>query len=1553
MLDVMLDPPREVQAVKGQNGRFFRRVATKPTNPSDGDNDLEWVKQTVERHGDVGLKRQLKAGKGFTVRHLLLEADENKNRKDTRAIIGSAINSGEKSLRKLRGGDTLKLSNKTVDGLLDGLTDLLVRSGARPQEFAEEIARVHKGLVMRARDANNLAVKTDDFVKELSNDAPMVRRLGLESAESLAEVYSAIALIMTFWTDDAFLKSVERTSFDPDQVRRQLKLKALQGGSMIDFWSQEPAFNPTTDEGLRGELYPAYKMLGLGINITDVPASTIAELTDTTTNSFIQIKTRAASGAYGTATTLLLPNDIERANKSGMAFSPTVPRAAELNFDLVRSDPPTNTHPDGKPRINDAQEPGFKTGNGAVEVHITPAHPRYLQRDKAGQIVEGGAKVATETAFNIYAVWQGAEGMDEYFLDTSKVPPLDKLRPYLVTRRYSYQRDLHGAFPDIGGSPHPALERILNTPPWEAILRRPEKVKDFNDYQVDTENSRSEESAPDVPDDLYGGADGPTIFSFDLRRGLDAQNTPPSGLINAWDPRAETDYLWSPIKYRGQSDNMDRPQAYRFFVTSVDSFDVESNAMPVKAKDLDTGAAGDEYLFLPTYRTQVGAPDNLSLVFDPAATDKKLTLSWTMEAQPEEYGLRATLKAFEANGHALKATVRFFKRRIVGSNVQDDVIALREQETAGDIYWRGVTGDLLKRGWEPMPGKDIVVDQKAVGGATTVDLDLEYADLGYEYTAGVSIAIPDKAKAFWSAAAERRRMFYLERDQNSDENIVKQSEIIDAPAASTVAMSDVITVPNADLPRGPIAGTPLETMAFAKAVIPLPGIQRDPILARIATMPNSEDEKTLTKSRSGGPFMPARIRTPWLDTGYVLNEGQTASAEGALRRTLDSLRTVLGDRDLDIGDDILHEPRRLLARSFLRFAENAQNPNVDINLSPEVGLHPSIGFRGILRLQWGYIPHIRSTPMQGEAEATAFDIFQAIVPNGEDETRVQARSVLPLEMAPKDSAAVTDHGYAVSVSLDAGSESEQTRLLARLQSGTQPICGLFKPSDEDEMLPFDVTQVSLSGSILNISATPMNGSLGSGSGTVFLFFAVAVTHIVADGLDVPGSETEAIPHSVLLPVPGGESEFGFWYIVPRSGANRRGTHDRRIMVMRELADTIEPSAPDRVDLFPPLDRERVSLNPNNQVHKDFLPSAIDTPEDARSNPRLVLTWAPAEDDNLRVVIYRQEERIDQEDDRQQLRGLNDYIQFENIEAIRSLPEDGILDPALLVALSKPETGWLSGAQVETAPNAKTPDTPFVAAEASLSAHDGLEIDIDNGMAGFIDYRQTEANSLDAMDGNFRYRYQVQFARPLPHSAGKARPENAPSYLFSPVTAWTDWMVPEAPPIKASYALLSVEATPEAFNPEVEFQFEVGPSKALAQILRNRDALEDELDWAYRVVIRRRLSVLSPAEEGTKTVLALKEVGMPLTINPKTPNEVFRVTDTRIERNYEDEELSLHYEIFIQQFALRQTPNGLVEQPVRSHEETPTIVIPKVPIRPPRGLKEAGMEIRRPIRVTIT
>ncbi|CAN0511675.1 unnamed protein product, partial [Scytosiphon promiscuus] len=193
--------------------------------------------------------------------------------------------------------------------------------------------------------------------------------------------------------------------------------------------------------------------------------------------------------------------------------------------------------------------------------------------------------------------------------------------------------------------------------------------------------------------------------------------------------------------------------------------------------------------------------------------------------------------------------------------------------------------------------------------------------------------------------------------------------------------------------------------------------------------------------------------------------------------------------------------------------------------------------------------------------------------------------------------------------------------------------------------------------------------------------------------------------------------------------------------------------------------------------------------------------------------------------------------------------------------------WLSGFQVATAPNAKTPETPMIAAQAGLSAHDGLEIDIENGMAGFIDYRQTVANTLDAMDGNFRYRYQVQFARPLPQPAKAIALENAPRYLFSPVTAWTDWMVPEAPPIEASYALLNVEATPEAFNPEVEFQFEVGPSTALAQILRNREALEDKLDWEYRIVIRRRLSVLSPTEEGTEAVLEFKEVGAPLTINP--------------------------------------------------------------------------------------
>lgn len=179
------------------------------------------------------------------------------------------------------------------------------------------------------------------------------------------------------------------------------------------------------------------------------------------------------------------------------------------------------------------------------------------------------------------------------------------------------------------------------------------------------------------------------------------------------------------------------------------------------------------------------------------------------------------------------------------------------------------------------------------------------------------------------------------------------------------------------------------------------------------------------------------------------------------------------------------------------------------------------------------------------------------------------------------------------------------------------------------------------------------------------------------------------------------------------------------------------------------------------------------------------------------------------------------------------------------------------------------------------------------------------------------------------------------------------MVPETPPIEAKLRGTETDTIPDAFNPHVAFSFKISDASwAGARALRRKSAFVEELDWEYRIVIRRKLHVLSPSESGSELVENHKEVGLALTINPKNSEDEFIVSDTRIERNYAEEDLLLDYDVYIQQFAIRGTPGNFVEQPVRSHEEIPTLAIRGLELPAPNSPSQSVMEIRRTVKVEI-
>lgn len=1491
MLYAMIDAPREKVPVPGQT-ELFQRVAGKPTS-GVAEGDIEEVPQP-----DGGTKRQLKPGKGMGVLHLLDEADPDNNRQLAESIIQQRLRSLTGSISEEPLFAALANNGKAQLRFSERLAGYLVTTGLKPAESRAPIIDLYQSLASMAQAELYFVGSTNSFGQTLSERVPIAGQLGLLELDSVADIYEHAAMAMHVMSDPATLRMLEEATFTPDQVRKQLKLMALQGGTMIDFWSAPTVPDGDNGEAQRGVQHIAAHLLGLGCDLI-IPAATIDEIQAERNGNVLEIVLSDAAGRYGQAKTYLDPLDIKNAQTHGASFQPKPPKHAYVNFDLTQ---PDSVYPDAKERNLTAEEPRFNTGNGLVEVHIVPEPPTEIARNIDGTRAYSKAPAQTEAGFNLYGFWNGAAGMDDYFSDPDAVPTLEELKPYLITRRFSLERDLYGAFPDIGGQSHPGIVRALNSPPSQAIVPRPLKSRDYNEFE-DSGDGQSN-VAPEVPDLLYrnNNAPDPTIFAFDIRRGFMPQVPVPNGAVSGWDPAAVVDDAWAPSSRRNGSTDLSKPETYRFFVTSVDTFDLESEPRPVRGADVDARDTENPWFFHPTFRTQIPAPGNLiSIIVNKDTNNPLLRVTWQMPDFSETPGVDALLSAL---GKELITRVRVYRRRLIAPVDLEEPASFSLSLTE-DPNWIRYESLMTHRGWSRF-------DEKVVpGSAGQCEFPLAYKDRGFEYVVGINLAVPEEATPFWASATLSRKLAYVERGEDGSLKAQTRS-VPEAPASSNVAGFPLIVLPNVDQPRAPMGRVmPLlaGNLAAASPILPLPGVQRDLVLAKILGMPFVEGD------------------SPWRDTGVSLSRGQQAAADTALERSLTELRKLptLPD-DLAIDDPRLAITRQIIARSFQQPLETKSSNGV----KRDIGQNMTIGFRGVMQLRWVYESHAAKPPLSDskDAEAVAFEVFQVSVPI--DSAQAKNAAIFTAD------ADADDGSYKIRFTrpTDPREMVAFEELVNTLENIFAPKFGMFEDAVGKHFAIIEVIKVTDNSAV--VTARPTDGILGKGAGRLNIFLARSVATVRTSELDAD----EATDQSVLLPVGGGNREIGCWWVAPKSSQGSVGEHARMAVMTLALAPTIQPLGVSWLDVYSAVDRSVERLNPDDGF-ANWLPADIRNLSDATSNPRLVLRWAIPEDSDpdLRLVVERERKRASQEPDQNLLLNSLDLEQWRIIRRIEQIDESENLHTEEVERLANGSGAWMMGARIFIDVEESARDKVLIPPERDLMARDGL-LKLPNGvnsLPSFIDYWQKIGDSA-AMDGNYVYRYRVQLARPVAETD---------LFLYSPPSPWTEWILPESPEIEViDGGIVEQDFTTELFAPRIDFVIDSDP--ALKSYLRmgltaHTITEESTLDWKYRILIRRPLSVLMPGTQGSETSDVTRQVGTSLDIGAV---ETGVITDYDIERSFADEDLELEYEVYVQQFIIRNRGGQAIEQLVRSPSGEPQLRFKLTVTAPSNSERDKEIYIKR-------
>ncbi len=1450
----MIDPPREPRPLDYPGGDTLKwLVAVRPT---------EGVDCAAADPGTLD-------GRAFGVCHLLSETDTSRVEWRAARVMFQAM--------RRRGvvASRFKLDAAAIQTSAITFAGALLRSRIRPIDLKPHLENSFRELLARAAGPGT---------ERTSYDATGRTELLQMAGADVGHQFSHAALVVDALADTEVMDALDRAVAPPEQVRQHVRLRVLHGGELVDYWADPDGGGGPIADRDRGKRYPASELIGCGVRFDIAPADLAQWIKDKRTLvAEVAMRSRSSAGlreqpldaienggspgnAVGSDARLQFdqaswPIDytlLKRAQLMGSSAPPEPPKVARVNYAMYQSDAARS--PELEYETAKGPALGYSTGDGRVEIVIERSPSATVARSP--RAIAPGSPLAPQTAvggFNIYGMWEGLPETRPYFDDPSRNPTLDELKPWLITRRYSYLRDLKEAFPPIGGVAHAALEQALAAPPWQPVLIAPTKVLDLE---------KKEELPSFSPD-------GGTVFAFDLRKGMSSGID--NGLFIGWDGAAPASVLWSPERTRDGAaipGAWNHPQRYRFWVTSVDAFDQESAPVPVRAEDADAGEMTAAFLFSPRRRAPLLGPPGsgegfqLGLAFDMGASRLNVTFETPLENQVSGR-TEATPVPPRVDKRALSAVVVIWRRRLT-RRIDDSTSVSRRglrTSTIPDLpQWADADASMRKDGWRFFT--DLRVAAPASGDVWTASAVIsDLMDSGWEYRAGVGFTVNnDRAPFFFpnvphTGTAGRVAILANRTASGSYERV--EALVSETPRASDVAMTNAQAVPNHAPARAIAAST---SRVWPALPIPAPpGIRRDVVLLRLLTNDFAEDDVQLP-------------RLPWRDTGVVVTIGQARMSDAALERT------HVDGKPLPPGDPILHPTRAALAAAFTA-RETSGTP---------LRQHPTLGFRGLIDLRWHYVPlSARATSgASPEAEAVRFRVYATRAPQDNAEgfatvlgsgqlTGADTYAITVTKGDPEGWATIADQQVPTLVRILTADLSDMYGYVvdAGTNAGSQRFVRIERRAGETRPLP--------------------------ATAALLLFAAQPISEV-----DTADFEMES-DYRHLLPIGGGDPDVFAWWVVSVSAQGKEASRRDSPAAIELFVGTLEPQTPAAFQVSPPTDFAAHRLPANST----WVPTDLTTEDDAKFSPRLVLTWAGAPRNSGLSIIVERDERAAASPARARAR-THSVSAWQAIQTLEAIPEGADVDVALLKAIAD---NWLMGSivDVEGSPVKVYEHVARDDRRGRIDATDGLKrvpsqepsVAVAPRMRpGVIDYFGRNGNPAVVMDANWEFRYRLRFFTDL----GPQLPIEW-RFLVSRPTEWSPWLLPETPPLDVR-AVKSVKNETDTLKaPQVRFKF-VPRQTAVLRAMKAFDDLAPQQHWEFRVVVRRRVNV--PLLNAGLTPDVWIDVGGPVHIQGSTAEEL---VDAEIERGWAGDRPQFSYRILVQQFLVVETPAGKVEKLVRGFD----------------------------------
>ena len=1394
------------------------------------------------------------------------------------------------------------------------------------------------------------------------------RKLNLQSA------WKNATLLKEIFKDIQYLKEIEEEIKNPEDLKSQFTLLGLQGIDIIDFWCNPKISSSVRIEDECGKQYNANEAIGLGISVGNIDQAKITSWVNSGEEILINVKYIPPTisellnsphydwkrfhdidlledvPAMNSTTSIITnkgTNSLENVVNSNTSCPPDAPKYAGIEYELFLKRILTEFDNDNdlKEKIKYSENIEMGTGDGRIQFKFIKPDPKPFPQivSKSGHVIDQKDS-SIITGINIYGIWEpqnNSSHLMAYFIDQNLNPDIKELKPWLMTRRYSYFNDLKPYFDSANKNITPNQLLPCKSPafqtPGEVINL--EKIID-----IGTENEVIYEQMPNRRGTIQ---DEEVInFSFNIREGFKNQYVPEIPLT--WDKfpfDLTMEKNWKPALWKNNTLNT-KPQGYRFWASSVDLFGQES--IPIPIINIETSNSDVSNIFNFKYRTALeGPPSNTDI-------ENRIAIAYT-DNQPGSLEIKwespfeGTLGNYEsANIHgqiinqpgrveknvlwanilylrkAHQSDTNYFEDSQLNQFI-DKLLLTLPLEYQNDKWAIGLK-ELFRHNanWSVYKTFEKITNRNP-GNIWHHKTTIQDIDKGFDYMALINFEITDTNKAFWTSNDPKRAMHIIE-ESDKKFNLYKTNRlkiIHEMPSVSNIAFTDPIVVINKNIPR--LIELPVDSFLPAKPVLAIQGINRDQVLSNILIIPNS------VKIIKVGDEMRKAVVFAKMDSNLLYTDGQLAMINAALQRSTNNKNI-----DLTVPQKILLNEIDNLNKKIFEF-KTVDNQEYYLTIEKtrsDIVANDMIGFRGLKKVKFRYNSIFSNLlSYNGEAEAIKYQVFQTRIPIYGGTSPVESFQAMEfIQKSPLK--------YTQLVFNDALPDTYKVPMLVIIKY-------------DDGFSVSELKSISVSNNKYDLEIKQPLFSNSSGK-------VITISFIVPNQIyekDMNLNQDNYYEEDLLLPIGGGYMELFIWSIRTFSAT---GVPSKDARTFSQVFQTsILPPTPTNVSASAiNLDEEKLKYSLDSKTEKKWLPTSLQsaTKGELQIFPHTYLKWRV--DNNLPPDVFLAIER----DARKEEHSFRTFHKITNCWELASRIEknklsdtdntDGVL---FLKYLSKEDAislySWLNNSVTIEVPGEmsiqNTDKVSFIGPESALFyknshliANQGMRRDI-NGEPVVIDYFDDNEDLNFGMTTLKSYNYRLScYIDTDPKN--KLGYDNAESrYLFSKPTEWTGWIRPSFPKIsKIELKSNSFIGLPKAdlFSPEVEFTFKFITNKAYDL----RFAKSETPELYYRIIMKREIknSISSHLEKPEGT--AFFEIGEFLDIPVISDGKNTPILDKMLERENLKSEISLNYTVEISIIAKTKDNIIIIRKP-----KIQNLGIVKL------GLIENNMEIRLPLEVQIS